>query len=218
MVPSRDLAIVALAKVSRSRRSLTDRWKRARLKIILRANAGWEDCPFSCLERNDVSSTSSYDPMAESSYVIVWLLGGLAIILLEIVLPGGIAFFLGMGALLVALLLYLGVVEGILQALMTWFIGSLVLIFTLRESVSKIFPSSVERTNTDEDLDAYHQVVGVSETIPAKGEGRIDFRGSTWTAKNYHQDRDLVRGEQVRIIFRENLVWLVEAQDEGQQK
>lgn len=145
-------------------------------------------------------------------------MAGLAVMLLELVLPGGIAFFVGLGAVLVALLLYIGVISGIPQALVTWFIGSLVLIFTLREFAGKFLSSTVERTSTDEDLDAYNQIADVSESIPAKGEGRIFFRGSTWAARNYHQDRDVVKGEKVRIILRENLVWLVEAQDDGSAK
>lgn len=142
---------------------------------------------------------------------LIWFIGGVVLMLLEFVLPGGIVFFLGLGAIVVALLLYLGLLGGLLQAFTTWFIGSLALLFGLRGVVQKIIPAQVERGRTDEDLDAYNQVVKVSERIPAGGEGRIHFRGTTWTARNYHGDRDLEPGTEVRIIFRENLAWMVEA-------
>jgi membrane protein implicated in regulation of membrane protease activity len=142
---------------------------------------------------------------------MTWLIGGGVLMLLELVVPGGIAFFLGLGAVLVALLLQLGLVDGWMQAFTTWFIGSLALILGLRGLVQKIFPAEIGKGNTDEDLDAYNQIVEVFERIPAQGQGRIDFRGSTWAARNYHADRDLEKGSRVRIVYRDNLVWIVEA-------
>lgn len=141
---------------------------------------------------------------------MIWFIGGVVLMLLEFVLPGGIVFFLGLGATLVSLLLYLDLVEGWLQAFTTWFIGSLALLFGLRGVVQKIVPAQVEKGRTDEDLDAYNQLAEVSERIPAQGEGRIAFRGSTWLARNYHSDHDLEAGTKVRIVFRDNLIWVVE--------
>lgn len=142
---------------------------------------------------------------------MIWLISGAVLMLLEFIVPGGIAFFLGLGAVLVALLLQLGLIDGWLQAFTTWFIGSLALLFGLRGVVQKIMPAHSERGKTDEDLDAYNEIVEVFERIPAKGEGRIAFRGSTWVARNYHADRDLETGSKARIIFRDNLTWMVEA-------
>lgn len=131
--------------------------------------------------------------------------------LAEIVLPGGIIFLIGAAAICVALLLFTGLVEGWLQAFIAWFIASLALLFGLRGVVQKFMPAKVEKSRTDEDLDAYNQIVTVQERIPANGDGRIFFRGSTWNARNYHGDQDLEAGTQVRIVFRDNLVWMVEA-------
>lgn len=144
---------------------------------------------------------------------IAWVIGGVLLMLLELVVPGGIVFFLGLGAVLVALLLQAGLIDGWMEAFTTWFISSLALIFGLRGIVHKMIPAETEHGKTDEDLDAYNQVVEVCERIPAKGEGRIAFRGSTWVARNYHGDRDLEKGSTVRIIFRDNLAWMVEAWD-----
>ncbi|HEX5056173.1 MAG TPA: NfeD family protein [Gammaproteobacteria bacterium] len=144
---------------------------------------------------------------------IAWFVGGVILMLLEFVVPGGVAFFLGLGAVLVGLLLQLGLIESWLQACTTWFIGSLALIFGLRGVVQRIIPAESEKGKTDEDLDAYNQIVEVCERIPAQGEGRIAFRGTTWAARNYHGDRDLEKGGRVRIIFRDNLSWMVEASD-----
>lgn len=151
--------------------------------------------------------------MPEISLHFIWLICGLILMLSEILLPGGIAFFLGLGAVIVSFFLYLGVIDSILEAFTTWFIGSLALLFGLRSLTIKLLGSHVEYGNTNEDLDAHNQIVEVCETIPAESEGRIFFRGTTWLARNYHKDQDLEKGTKVRILFRENLVWLVETED-----
>jgi membrane protein implicated in regulation of membrane protease activity len=145
----------------------------------------------------------------------LWFIAGVVLMVLEFVIPGGIVFFLGLGATLVAIFLYFDFIDGWLQAFTAWFMGSLALVFGLRGLVQRLIPAHVEKSGTDEDVDAYNRLVKVAERIPAQGEGRIAFRGSTWAARNYHQDRDLEPGTTVRIIFRENLVWLVEAVDQS---
>ncbi|MDQ2076252.1 NfeD family protein [Marinimicrobium sp. ABcell2] len=143
----------------------------------------------------------------------LWFIAGAVLMLLELVIPGGIVIFLGIGAVLVSFLLYTGVIDGWLQAFTVWFIGSLVLVFALRGLVQKLIPAQVERGKTDEDLDAYDQVAVVAERIPAQGEGRINFRGSTWAARCHQPDLEVEAGTQVRVVLRENLVWLVEPVD-----
>lgn len=153
--------------------------------------------------------------MQGEALFMIWFIGGIVLMVLEFLLPGGIVFFLGLGATLVSLLLYTGLIEGWLQAFTTWFIGSLALLFGLRGVVQKIIPAQVDIGKTDEDLDAYNQVAEVHQRIPANGEGRITFRGSTWAARNHHHDRDLEAGSKVRIVYRDNLVWVVEELDQS---
>ena len=156
--------------------------------------------------------------MQDFDLSLIWFIGGVALMLLEFIIPGGIVFFLGLGATLVSVLLYAGLIDGWLQAFTTWFIGSLALLFGLRGVVQKIIPAEVEKGKTDEDLDAYNHVVEVAEAIPANGEGRIVFRGSTWAARNYHGDQPVEKDGRVRIVFRDNLVWVVEPIDPTDQK
>ena len=153
--------------------------------------------------------------VSDSSFATIWLVGGVALMLLELLLPGGITGFLGLGAAVVALLLFFGVIHGPAQAFTVWFIGSLALLFGLRGFVQRFLPSSVDRTSTNEDLDAYNQVVEVAEAIPADREGRIHFRGTTWKAKSHGEERELPKGSKARLIVRENLIWIVEAADGG---
>ena len=148
--------------------------------------------------------------MSGSEIAIYWLIGGILLILAEFFVPGGIALFVGLSAVLVGALAWLGVVDGWLPMLFTWFAVSLAMVFGLRGVTQRLVRARVDQGQTDEDLDAYNQVVRVHETIPARGEGRIAFRGTTWVARNVHGDRDLEAGTRVRIVFRENLAWMVE--------
>lgn len=139
----------------------------------------------------------------------VFVVGGLILCALEFILPGGMAFFLGLSALIVSALIYGGVIEGWLPSLTSWFIFSIVLLFSLRSVAYRLMGSHIEKTSTDEDIDAYNQTATVCEEIPTGGTGRIDFRGSSWPAKNF-KEGPIGKGASVRIIMRENLVWVVE--------
>ena len=151
--------------------------------------------------------------MNESVLFIIWFVGGVVLMLLELIIPGGIVFFLGLGATLVALFIHLGLIDGWIDAFTFWFVGSLALLFGLRGIVQKFIPAEVEKSNTDEDLDAYNQPAEVCEPIPCNGEGRILFHGSTWAARNVHPEEELKTGTRVRVVFRDNLVWMVEADE-----
>lgn len=130
--------------------------------------------------------------------------------LAEIVLPGGITFLLGLSACFVAGLLYLDLINGTIQAFTTWFLGSTIMLFALRSTVTQFLPASVEKGNTDEDLDAYDKIIDVVETIPTDGEGRVSFQGSSWRARHHNSSIPCMKGTKVRILFRENLVWVVQ--------
>jgi membrane protein implicated in regulation of membrane protease activity len=142
-----------------------------------------------------------------------WIVGGIVLLVAEIVVPGMVLGFLGAAALLVALLLWLGVIEGLVPALMTWFIGSIVMLVALRGFFQRLMLGDEDVQSTDEDLDAYGSVVEVAETIPKGEEGRIRFRGTTWAATCY--DQTLEAGSRAKLMMRDGITWVVEPLDEG---
>lgn len=169
-----------------------------------------------CQAPERIISTENGLGMQEYDLFLIWFIGGVVLMVLELLLPGGIVFFLGLGATVVSLLLYTGLIDGWLQAFTAWFIGSMVLLFGMRGVVQKLVPAQSERGKTDEDLDAYNHLAEVHQRIPVGGEGRIAFRGSQWAARNYHPDQPLEAGSTVRIVMRDNLTWVVEATDAGE--
>ncbi len=137
-----------------------------------------------------------------------WIVAGVVLIVLELIVPGMVLVFLGAGALLVALLVWLGLVQTWVASITTWFIASLVLLLVLRGFLQRFISGDAETQSTDEEFDIYGKVVDVVEAIGPDKEGRIRYRGTTWQATCY--DNTLEAGTKAQIVCRENLIWIVQ--------
>ncbi len=106
-----------------------------------------------------------------------WLLLGIALLVVEVATPGGLfALFFGAGAVVVAPLAALGVPEAGQWLAFTGFsVASLLL---LRGRLTRAMGQAVERPA---DLVGEQAVVLVE--VPAAGEGRVELRGTPWTAR-----------------------------------
>jgi membrane protein implicated in regulation of membrane protease activity len=61
----------------------------------------------------------------------------------------------------------------------------------------------------DEDLETFGTIVMVVQDVdPDHSQGRIDLRGSTWNAMSVSEP--IPAGERARVLYRDNLVWVVE--------
>jgi membrane protein implicated in regulation of membrane protease activity len=144
------------------------------------------------------------------SPTLFFLVLGILLVVAEVVVPGLVVSFLGAAALLVAGALALGWVGGWAHAFTAWFITSLVMVIGVRSAFTRFLPGQAVKQLTDEDLDAFGEVVEVLEPVSSRG-GRIRFRGSTWAAQSL-QDI-LPAGAKAKIVARDNLVWIVEPLD-----
>lgn len=142
---------------------------------------------------------------------LYWLASGVVLIVLELVVPGAILMFLGGGALFVAFLLWIGVLDHWMGAFTAWFVVSLAFIIVFRGMVQRISGGTSVAESTDEDLDASGTVVVVTETIRPEGPGRIRYRGTTWPAICH--DHVLEIDAKAKLVRRENLAWVVEPGD-----
>jgi membrane protein implicated in regulation of membrane protease activity len=142
---------------------------------------------------------------------LYWLISGIALIVLELVVPGAILMFLGGGALTVAFLLWIGALDHWMGAFTTWFVVSLALIIVFRSMVQRFSGGTSDRESTNEDLDAAGTVVTVTETISPQDQGRIRYRGTTWPA--ICDDHVLEIDAEAKLVRRENLAWVVEPSD-----
>ena len=142
---------------------------------------------------------------------LYWLVSGGVLIVLELVVPGAILMFLGSGALLVAFLLWIGVLDHWMGAFTTWFMVSLALIIVFRSMVQRFSGGTSVAESTNEDLDAAGTVVIVTEIVRPQGPGRIRYRGTTWPAICH--DHVLEINAKAKLVRRENLAWGVEPGD-----
>ena len=137
-----------------------------------------------------------------------WLIAGLVLMFLEVLFPGLISVFIGLGAVTVAVLIHTGHISDVTEQLLVWFVSSIVYIFTLRAFFLRFFPQAHQKQLIDEDELIYGKIVSVVEDIPAEGVGRIAYSDSTWPAKSV-DSKPLTKGSKVCIQGRENITYLV---------
>ena len=150
--------------------------------------------------------------MAPETITWLWFAAGIVLILAEFILPGLVVVFLGIGAVLVGLARWFHWVEGVFTSLTAWFILSLALIIFLRQIFARFVPAETSYRSTDEDLDAQGSLVEVLvPVVEENSQGRIRFQGSSWPATCFEGTIPL--GGKARLLYRENLVWIVERVD-----
>jgi membrane protein implicated in regulation of membrane protease activity len=135
------------------------------------------------------------------SPVLFWFLAGIVFLALELLLPGLIVFFFGLGAWSTALVLYL-LPMSLANQLMVFLVSSLLFLVLLRSFVKKIF---LGRTLEVDAMDQGGLLQGTGEVIEdilPPAYGKVKYGGSFWQAR---ADQPLSRGTTVRILEKNNL-------------
>lgn len=148
------------------------------------------------------------------SEMLTWLFigGGIILMILEAVLPGGVALFLGFSGLTVGIMRWLGFLTNPLTAIFVWLTLSVALTILIRPFIKKYLKGERSYKFADEDYEAIDQVVEVIETVnDSDNSGRIRFQGISWQARTI--DGTLEPGTKARISYRENTTWIVEKAD-----
>lgn len=137
-----------------------------------------------------------------------WIIAALVLMAAELIVPGGIIFFLGGGCLIVAGALWLGLVTTWVNTLTLFFITSLVLVLSLRSFFTRFAGGDYSQANTEEIIDDLDEIAEVLEPIgPGENIGMINFRGTAWRALGNGQE--IAAGVQVRIVARDNITYIV---------
>ena len=138
-----------------------------------------------------------------------WTIFGIVCFFLELLLPGFVLSFLGLGAVTVSVLVHYGYLSDITMQFSTFFILSIIYLFTLRVLILHYFPTDTIKANVNEDDEVIGQTAKVLEAINVGASGRIEHSDSSWSAKS-HSSEPIKKGELVKIIGRDNITWLVE--------
>lgn len=111
---------------------------------------------------------------------VIWFLIGAVLILLELVVPGLVLVFFGVGAWVTALVCLFGDV-GINTQLIVFLASSLISLALLRNLLKKRY---MDRKSPDGDLeDEYIGQTAVAINSFTAGEiGKVTFKGSSWEA------------------------------------
>lgn len=148
------------------------------------------------------------------SETLTWLFlaGGIILMILEAVLPSGVALFLGFSGLTVGIIRWLGFLSSPLSAIFVWLTLSVALTILIRPFIKKYLKGDRSFKFADEDYEAIDQVVDVIETVnDSDNTGRIRFQGISWQARTI--EGTLEPGSKARISYRENTTWIVERVD-----
>ena len=138
----------------------------------------------------------------------IWLGSGIFLMAIEFLVPGLVMVFVGLGALTVALGMQLGYIDEIPQQFTTFFISSIIYLLTLRFLVLRFVPSVTRKANIDEDEEVMGSIVELVADINSGEFGRVEHSGSSWQAR-VEGDQTILKGEQVKIIGRDNITWIV---------
>jgi membrane protein implicated in regulation of membrane protease activity len=138
--------------------------------------------------------------MAFTSAGLAWLIIGVICFLLEMVLPGFIIFFFGLGAWVVALVSWLMPI-GLNVQLVIFLLASLVALFAFRGLIRKTFfgDSIIDKKGTMTTIGGRAEVV--IEIVPPS-EGRILYSGTHWRAI---ADERIEKGSIVEILSQDDL-------------
>lgn len=143
----------------------------------------------------------------------VWSLIGVGCIGLEMLLPGFVIFFFGLGGLATALLCLIPFVSGLLyMQVIIFIVFSTVSLVVLRRRFSRIFGGTIfdsHKGNPDED--GVGKIAEVIEDVGVSKSGRIRFQGTSWKA--FTREGEIKAGNAARIISRESMTYIIESAD-----
>jgi inner membrane protein len=137
---------------------------------------------------------------------IFWFILGLGLFLLELIMPGFIIFFFGLGAWVTALVCLIGHPGTNLQIII-FALTSGILLLALRKFIQKKFLNSVN-TKSDNVEDEFTGKEALA-TVDFGGmkKGKVEFKGTTWTAES---EAEIIEGQRVIIIQKDSFKLVVQ--------
>jgi membrane protein implicated in regulation of membrane protease activity len=138
---------------------------------------------------------------------IIWFIIGLALFLLELVLPGFVIFFFGVGAWITALLCLVANPNVNIQVLV-FAVTSVLSLLALRKMIQKRFFLAKDDGLSDSVEDEFtgKEAVALNSFNPGD-TGKVDFKGTSWKAES---DSEIHEGQRVVIKKKENFKLIVE--------
>lgn len=138
----------------------------------------------------------------------LWVYAGSFLMLLELIVPGFVLCFIGLGAATVGVLRGLiGESFGVAWQLAVFSLASVLYIVLFRSTLKKIFVGSSFSATTDFVHESVGRIARVTAAIEPPMPGRILLGDAEWTAISYVS---LEVGRDVKIVAQDNLTMKVE--------
>ena len=137
---------------------------------------------------------------------LIWFLIGLVLFLLELVVPGFVIFFFGVGAWFTALVCLIGEPGTNLQIII-FAVTSILSLLALRKIIqNKFFYGNNEDSGKVEDEFTGKEGVALIDFGPGI-KGKVEFKGTTWTAES---EKEIKEGQYVIIKKKDSFNLIVE--------
>ncbi len=137
---------------------------------------------------------------------LIWFIIGLVLLLLELVMPGFVIFFFGVGAWITALLC-LFADPGINVQVIVFAVTSVLALLIFRKMIqNKFIYSKDDRSDAVEDEFTGKEAVAMGD-FGSDRRGKVEFKGAPWDAES---ESDIKAGQTVIIIEKENFKLIVE--------
>ena len=137
---------------------------------------------------------------------LFWFILGLGLFLLELVMPGFIIFFFGLGAWVTALICLIGH-PGINLQIIIFAITSTLLLIGLRKIIQNKFLNS-KRTRSDDVEDEFTGKEAIAKIDFGRlKQGKVEFKGTYWSAESASEVKE---GQRVVIIQKDSFKLIVE--------
>jgi inner membrane protein len=135
---------------------------------------------------------------------LLWFVCGLIFLLAEFMIPGFVIFFFGVGAWVVALLLWMNVDLSFTSQLFIFLLSSIVSLVAFRRYGKKYFQGKVKTDDAQKFDDVRGERAVVTTDITPKGVGgKVEFHGTMWNADS---ETAISKGTIVEIVERNNLM------------
>ena len=138
-----------------------------------------------------------------STLILLWFILGVAFFIIEMVMPGFVLMFFGIGAWITAILTWAGILNSFPLQIVVFILSSVITLFLLRTKLSNYFKGKASG-NEDSLTSVIGQKAVVKKEIkPGEVSGRVEFNGTRWNAE---ADEQIPEGTVVEITERKNLI------------
>jgi inner membrane protein len=137
---------------------------------------------------------------------LIWFIIGLIFFILELILPGFVVFFFGVGAWVASLVCLIANPGTNLQIIIFALTSIITLIAFRRLLRKKIFDSKIGSSEMLDDEFTGGKALALN-SFGKGSRGKVEYRGTTWSASS---EKDITAGETVIIKGKESINLFVE--------